>query len=156
MNPKPYNGGQWTKARFHSFIVSALRSASQKWGPKWRCIDATFVRNGKSPKTGRPCKLHRCSECGGLFVKGDMRADHIIPVVDPNTGFTNWDDFVERMFVECEGFQALCVGCHRVKSAEERVVRDLAKRRSAGNVSVRRRVRRMQHPQGITGRVKKD
>ena len=142
MKPKPYNDGQWTEARFRQFIVSALRGASQKWAPKWKAIDDAFVRKGKSLKTGRPCKLHRCCECGGLFPKGEMRADHIDPVVDPDIGFTTWDEFVERMFVEREGFQAICVGCHKIKSAEERKRRDHAKRKAAGNVAVRRRTRR--------------
>ena len=35
---KPRNGGSWTEARFNSFIVSALRKATQRWGPKNVCI----------------------------------------------------------------------------------------------------------------------
>ena len=30
---KPYNSGQWTQARFNSFIKGALRSATKRWGP---------------------------------------------------------------------------------------------------------------------------
>lgn len=148
MTNKPYNNGQWTNARFRSFIVSAIRGASQKWQPKWDAINAVFVKKGKNPKTGRPCKLHRCCGCGELFPKGEMRADHVDPVVDPDIGFTTWDEFIERMFVEREGFQAICVGCHKIKSAEERTRRNYAKKKAAGNVAIRRRSRRAPTNQG--------
>ena len=138
---KPHNGGRWSRARYRSFIVSALRGASLKWGPKWACIDASFVGNGKNPATGRNCKLHRCSHCQKVFPKGVMRADHIEPVVDPEKGFTTWDDFIGRMFVEAEHFQSVCKGCHDEKTKEERGRRTIAKRRAAGTMAVRKRTR---------------
>lgn len=119
MNDKPYCGGQWTTARFRSFIKSALRAASNRWAPKWECINDSFVRKGKSAK-GRHCKLHRCAHCEKLFPKGEMRADHIEPVVDPDIGFVDWNTYIERMFPERDGYQALCDGCHKIKTAEER------------------------------------
>lgn len=49
-------------------------------------------------------------------------ADHIDPVIDPNVGFVSWDVVIERLFVESDGFQALCWGCHNIKTSEERHV----------------------------------
>jgi 5-methylcytosine-specific restriction endonuclease McrA len=50
--------------------------------------------------------------------------DHVIPVDNPEMGFTSWDDTVNRMFPESRaGWQALCVECHKVKSAKENTVR---------------------------------
>jgi 5-methylcytosine-specific restriction endonuclease McrA len=112
-------GGRWTEARYRSHIINALRSASMRWAPKGDCIHAAFVANGLNPTTGRKCKLHRCVECGELFPKGSMRADHIEPVVDPATGFQTWDIYIARMFVEQHEYQAVCVGCHRLKTAQE-------------------------------------
>jgi hypothetical protein len=120
---RPRNGGQWTEARFRSFIVSALRNATLRWGAKWKCIDLAFVRLGPNPRTGRMCKLHRCASCAQLFPKGDMRADHIAPVIDPEQGFVGWDSYIERMFCEAEGFQALCHPCHDRKTGSERAMR---------------------------------
>ena len=114
---KPYNGGEWTEARFNSFIKSALRKA--RWPVKYKCIKEAFVKNGINPKTGRKCKLHKCADCGKLFPQKDVVADHIEPVV-PVTGFTNWDDIIRRMYCEIEGFQALCKECHKIKTAQER------------------------------------
>lgn len=45
--------------------------------------------------------------------------DHIIPVVGAD-GFTTWDDYIERMFVDREGFQVLCKACHKIKTDEEK------------------------------------
>ena len=84
---KPYNSGQWTKARYRSFIMSALRRA--QWPVKYEAIKSSFVVHGVNPATGRKCKLHKCSVCGELFPAKDMRADHINPIV-PVTGFDNW------------------------------------------------------------------
>lgn len=142
MKDKPHNGGQWTEARFRSFIMSALRHASNKWGPKWKSIESTYVGKGKNPKTGRACKLHRCALCGELFPKGEMRADHIEPVHDPAKGFESWDSTVSRMFVEVEGYQAICIECHKLKTDEERKVRQQAKKVARRDGPLRRRRRR--------------
>ena len=84
-----------------------------------------FLKEGINPETGRKCKLHMCSECLKLFPKNKMRADHIDPVVDPRRGFVDWNTYIERMFVEVEGFMALCEGCHDIKTKEERAERSV-------------------------------
>ena len=117
---KPYNSGQWTKARYRSFIMSALRRA--QWPVKYEAIRSAFVRDGVNPATGRKCKLHKCSACGELFPAKDMRADHIDPIV-PVTGFDNWDSLIARLFCEIGGFQAICVECHAVKTKAENAER---------------------------------
>ena len=67
--PRPYNGGQWTEARMHGFIVSLLRQGSMRWGPKAECLKRAYVEDGVNPKTNRKCKLHRCTSCKGLYPK---------------------------------------------------------------------------------------
>ena len=56
----------------------------------------------------------------------EVAVDHIEPVV-PVSGFTTWDEVIERMFVEKEGLQVLCKECHRVKCQEEKQQRKQAK-----------------------------
>ena len=90
-----------------------------RWGPKYDAIKRAFVKNGVNPKTGHKCKLHQCEECGGLFAQGDMHADHIESVVDPETGFVSWDIFIARTFSEKEGFRAICHECHAVRTAKD-------------------------------------
>jgi hypothetical protein len=118
------NNGQWTPARFRSFIIGQLRAATQRWGPKQKCIQNAKVSRG----------LYKCASCGAIGPptlpppKGKTRriknivADHITPIVDPSVGFTSYDDWIERCFCELDGFQALCHKCHTEKSNEERAI----------------------------------
>ena len=91
---KPHNNGQWTEARFKSFIISALRSATTRWGPKQQCIKNARVSRG----------LYKCECCGAIGPptlpppEGKTRriknivADHVEPVVDVQKGFVDWDE----------------------------------------------------------------
>jgi len=56
----------------------------------------------------------------------ELAVDHIDPVV-PVTGFTTWDEVIERMFVEKDGLQVLCKACHKAKCDEEKQQRKQAK-----------------------------
>jgi len=130
MPNKPYNNGQWTEARMRSFIISALRGASQRWGPKNECLRKARVRRG----------WYLCEGCGqevpatkeGVYKTGKKKgkkkriknilADHIDPIVDPRTGFKDYDTWIERCFVEADGYQALCHDCHELKSNEEKAI----------------------------------
>ena len=120
---KPYNGGEWTAARFHSFIKGALRSATMRWGPKFRALDKAFVGRKTNRKTGRIAKHFRCACCDKDFPSSEVVVDHINPVVCPIQGFVSWDVLVERMFCEVDGFQVLCKPCHKIKCAEETKIR---------------------------------
>jgi 5-methylcytosine-specific restriction endonuclease McrA len=93
-----------------------------KWKPKHDAIADAYIDDGINPKTGRRCKLHRCEECNDAFAKGDMRADHIYPII-PIEGFDSWDKCIERAFVEKDGFQALCKECHHKKTQYENKAR---------------------------------
>ena len=119
---RPRNGGQWSEARFTTFIKNALRSAAKRWGPKFACIKACYVEDGINPATGHKCKLHRCPQCNGLFPQGEIFADHITAVVGPE-GFVDWNTFIERLFSEKEGYDACCRQCHLRRSLHENQVR---------------------------------
>jgi len=119
MNEKAHCNGQWTAARKKSFITSALRRASSRWAPKF-----TSKKNARTARNTYTCSL--CSKSVG---NKDIKVDHIQPVVDPLKGWVSWDSFIERLFVEKEGYQAICVTCHSIKTSEERLVRKAAKLR---------------------------
>lgn len=120
MKDKPRNGGEWTEARYQSFIKSALRGA--RWPQKYAAIKTAYVRDGINPATGRRCKLHQCFECKGEFPASGVQADHINPVV-PLDGFDSWDDYIERLFCEVDKFQVLCKSCHSIKTKAENAER---------------------------------
>lgn len=116
------NAGKWTDARFRSFIVSALRSAHGRWGPKAAAKAEARVSRG----------VYRCAHCNTLGPatlpplpgrkrrRNNCAVDHIEPVVDPSVGFVDWSTYIKRMFVEKEGYQVLCWECHEAKTKAER------------------------------------
>jgi 5-methylcytosine-specific restriction endonuclease McrA len=74
-------------------------------------------------KTGKLAMHYNCAECKQLFVAADVQVDHINPVVDPKTGFTTWDNFIERMFCEMKNLQVMCKPCHKIKTDQEKLER---------------------------------
>lgn len=121
------NGGNWTEARFNSFVKSALRGASKRWPPKYQVMDEACTGTKINAKTGRKAKHYKCAECGGEFPAKEVQVDHKQPVIDPTTGFTSWDDVVNRMFCEKDNLQVLCIDpCHKLKTSAEK---QLAKER---------------------------
>lgn len=127
---KTRNGGQWTEARYRSFIISTLRRSSSRWGPRNECKKAArHEEKLPSPTTGRPVFHCKCAGCGELFPETTCSVDHIQPVIDPHVGFVNWDTYIERMYCEAEGFQVLCTECHDNKTKEERDIGTQRKRR---------------------------
>jgi hypothetical protein len=119
-------GGRWTEAKFNSFIKNQLRQASRKWAPIQDCLREARTRRG----------FYICAECGeevpatvreGAKRRKNIYVDHEPPVVDPEEGFTTWDECVERMFAELPSFQALCYDCHSTKTKEETGIRTAAR-----------------------------
>lgn len=110
---KPFNNGQWTQARFNSFIKGALRSATKRWGPINAARKAAWLERGVYKCVGYKKRWHKVRWKDGIFV------DHIEPVIGPD-GFETWDLVIERMFVETDGLQVLCLDCHKRKTADER------------------------------------
>lgn len=123
MTDKKRNGGEWTEARFKSFVTSALRAASRRWPPKYAALKASFVGKQVNAKTGKMAMHYKCAKCKKLFVAADVQVDHIKPVVDPKKGFVSWDDFINRIFCEIENLQTLCKPCHKVKTDKEKLER---------------------------------
>jgi len=122
---KTRNNGRWTEARYKSFIISALRGAHSKWGVK------ADVKKLARVDVGR----YVCAECGTVGPatlppdsgqsrrRNNAAVDHIDPVVSPTTGFVDWNTYIDRMFLELEGYQVLCYKCHGAKTRDERQVR---------------------------------
>jgi 5-methylcytosine-specific restriction endonuclease McrA len=119
--PKTRNNGEWTEARYKSFIKSLLRQGTRKWGP--------ITTTKKDARVSRG--VYECAGCGEhvppTVKAGNKRAqnvfvDHIDPIINPETGFISWDETIERMFCEQDNLQLLCKDCHDVKTQKEREV----------------------------------
>ena len=116
------NGGNWTEAKFNSFVKSALRGASRRWPPKYETLNAAYVDRRTNAKSGRPAKHYLCAQCQGCFPAAEVQVDHIEAIIDPLVGFVSWDEVVNRMFCEKENLQVLCTPCHKVKTAAEKTL----------------------------------
>lgn len=113
----------WTAGRTKSFIISLIRRGFSRWPPKYLCLKNASVGKKLNTKTGRIGEHKRCAHCLGEFPAKEIQADHIEPVVDPSTGFVDWNTFIERIAVGIEGYQALCIGCHSIKTKNEKDTR---------------------------------
>ena len=123
MTVKERNGGEWTDARFRSFVTSALRAASRRWPVKYKALKAAFAGRQVNAKTGKLAMHYKCAKCKKLFVAADVQVDHVQPVVDPKKGFVGWDVYVDRMFCEIENLQVLCKADHKIKTDQEKLER---------------------------------
>lgn len=72
--------------------------------------------------------MYRCAACGCLAKDQDSQVDHVAPVVALE-GFDGWDAYISRLFCGAEGLQVLCSGCHDAKTSEERLRRQVGKKK---------------------------
>lgn len=114
----PYVGyPEWSQARFFGFLRSALRSAYNRWPPKFKVL-----ANARRPYEGADKRTKwefQCACCGEWFKSSDVSVDHIIPAGSLNS-FEDLAGFCERLFCSEEWLQVLCKLCHAKKTAEER------------------------------------
>lgn len=120
---------EWTPARKFSFIKSALRSASQRWPPRYAALHAAFVGKRTNPASGRIAGFYKCNSCQVDFPAKNVQVNHIEPVI-PITGFKSWDDTIERLFCEQSGLEVLCVDCHKAVTKQENLERKVHNEKS--------------------------
>jgi 5-methylcytosine-specific restriction endonuclease McrA len=130
--PKTRCNGEWTEARYKNFIISLLRRGTSRWAPKQLVKKEARVSRG----------IYICAYCkeevpttikSGRKREQNIFVDHIEPIVDPNKGFTTWDEYVERMFCEKENLQLLCKACHDDKTAGEKEIAKNRRRKEKDN-----------------------
>jgi len=110
-----------TEAQFISFIKSALRSKSRFWKPLSDTLKSANVSRGHYLCNGCKQVVTKSINIDGKRINNTY-VDHIVPVVDPITGFIDWNLFIENLFCESENLQLLCKSCHDLKTKEERLI----------------------------------
>ena len=110
----------WTAGRLKGFITSVLRAGARRWPPKFETLSDACIGQKINTKTGRVAKHYSCNICKGEFTSKDIEVDHISPVVDPDTGFIDWNTFIDRLYCSKENLQAICKTCHKIKTKQER------------------------------------
>lgn len=121
-------------SQFKGRIKSTLRKLSYSWKPQQE------VRK----EAKRAAATFECAECGYWCYEGKSEAnyqklladnpdvgikkesvkeDHIVPIVDVEVGFVDWNTYIDRMFCPKENYQILCKSCHDVKTKAENQLR---------------------------------
>lgn len=101
-----------------NFLTNKLRRLSYQWPPRKYAIQNARIERG----------IYKCNSCEGQFGPKEIQLDHIIPVIDEEVGFVNWDIYIERLFCNEENFQVLCKPCHETKTFFEQEIRKQVKR----------------------------
>lgn len=106
--------------RKKNFLIALLRRGTYKWPTRWVAEKRTRLGKG----------YYWCEECGVISKKKGTQMDHVIPVVDPEKGYTTLDEYADRMYPDTEfGWRRLCLSCHQTKSAIENSVRKESKKK---------------------------
>jgi ribosomal protein L44E len=80
-----------------------------------------FNKDGSRAK--KDAVQYQCSTCGQWTKSTAVSVDHIAPVIAVETGFSDWNDFVSRLFCGPENLQVICDPCHNAKTQTERIAR---------------------------------
>lgn len=96
-----------------NYVKNALRIATYKWP----YFNMALTRQRKDRG------LYECESCKSCFGPKEINKDHIVPVIDVQKGFTTWQDYIDRLFVNSEGIQILCLSCHTSKTGVENEIR---------------------------------
>jgi hypothetical protein len=123
---------------FKGKIINALRRLSFSYPPRnnvkkrQQVGPATFecetcliwIYEGSRDISSHLEKLD--SEPPNGIAKGRTNMDHkepVVPLENFKRGSWDWDQFINRMFCEEEGYQLLCSECHEDKTKEEDRIR---------------------------------
>ena len=110
MKDKPRNNGQWTEARYNSFIRSALRSAWQRWGPNHSTKRDARVGYGQYMCAGYGVEPHVVG--ASVVIDGKRKNNIFTDHIEPVAGQGDWNVIVENLFCETDNLQLLCKECH--------------------------------------------
>lgn len=104
-----------------SFIINTIRRMTYRWPP--RSEAQRLARRGRG--------IYECASCKIIYPLKQCRMDHVSAIVNPSTGFVDWNTYIDRALPDVEGWQNLCSGCHDTKTAVERELRKLNKVKKA-------------------------
>ena len=112
------NNGSFTEAMFWGMIRSTLRNKSRWWKPIAQC--KADARRKYSGPNKRQRWEYQCAKCKKWWSEKNINVDHILPAGSLQCA-NDLPGFVERLFIEVEGLQVLCVSCHDAKTKKEKM-----------------------------------
>ena len=98
----------------NGYIFGALRKI-WRWHPERKiALDLAKVHYSHAKD-----QFFVCASCDHFKLRNQLHVDHIKPVIDPDKGFTSWDEYISRLFVSHKYLQVLCKDCHLQKTRAE-------------------------------------
>lgn len=117
--PKTRNFGNWTEARYWTFIRTTLRRAFRYWKPAQAALIAVRIPYN----VGRIKWAYLCADCGKAFRREGVEIDH----VEPCGQLRSLEDvagFILRMTPEDPAaYRIRCLKCHQIKTEAEKEAR---------------------------------
>lgn len=112
-----------------SFVIGKLRNSFKKTPMFSEVRNAAKEEYYVESKHGKQMRrVHfKCNSCGEFFKDKEIDVDHMDPVVNPDTGWIDYNDFIERLFCQADRLQVLCKPCHKAKTSKD--IKTLAKTR---------------------------
>lgn len=119
-SPRTRNAGHWTEAQFFGALREALRRIARFWRPKVIALERARVDYPR----GKLRFAYRCAECGRLFRREGVEADHVVPAGSLRS-LADLPGFVERLLPESpDAYRVLCKRiCHAAKTRAENAAR---------------------------------
>ena len=118
--PEPGLPNGWTPGRLQGFLIGVLRAGHKRWPIKLEVKNEAKTDKRINPATGRMAQFYLCSVCCHEYTNHDVEVDHVDPVVDPVSGFHDWNTYINRLFSSKENYQLLCKSCHKEKTDLEK------------------------------------
>lgn len=108
-----------------NLIKGAIRRVFSRSELRRSILNSVKVPNHFDPTRPRVKTWYKCSSCQSLHPQHSMQIDHVVPVVgiNENASDMNLDTLVDRLWCDPSNLAALCVFCHRIKSAAENKLR---------------------------------
>lgn len=118
-------------------IRSAVRRTFSRSPVVQEIINSVRRERPRYKKDGTLAKVphveYQCAECQRWFGRKDIAVDHIEPVINPDKGFVDWNEFIGRLWCDKDNLQVLCsylvkhkdqhngeLSCHHKKTQAER------------------------------------
>ena len=115
--------GAWRRIFARSPICIEVMNGGKRRVPKYN-KDGSRAKVDSVEYSCQSCNTWVKASVGG---KSNIAVDHIIPVIDDESGFKDWNIFHDRLFCEKKNLQRICKPCHQVKTNAERTKRNTIK-----------------------------
>lgn len=117
----------------NKWLIFKLRRLSLQWPERYEAIKRVKIKveigtfkNGKTKYK----VMGFCQHCGWITDLKDIEIDHIKEVI-PLQGFVNLQEYINSLFCSVDNLQALCSGCHQIKTNKNREKRNKLKKKLA-------------------------